>query len=312
VQVSELQRARILAAMLDVSVEKGAANVTVAHVVERSGVSRRTFYDVFDDREDCFLAAFEQALAYASEHVLSAYESERGWREKIRAGLIALLSFLDREPVIGRVLVVESFGGGPRPLERRNEVIAQLTNAVERAREEAKASLTSTPLTGEGLVGGVLAVIHSRLSEKEHAPLVELTSPLMSMIVLPYLGTTAARREIERPAPAPDAGNSKTVFLADPFKGAGMRLTYRTVRVLVAIGENPGASNRLIGDAADIKDQGQISKLLTRLERAGMISNTGLGRGEGGPNSWTLTSSGRQVVSTVRAHTEGHPGHGER
>ena len=61
--VAEIQRARILAAMVDVVAERGAANVTVARVVTRSGVSRRTFYELFEDREDCFLAAFDQAVA---------------------------------------------------------------------------------------------------------------------------------------------------------------------------------------------------------------------------------------------------------
>jgi len=304
-QLSDLQRARILAAMLDVSCERGAANVTVAHVVERSGVSRRTFYEQFTDREDCFLAAFEQALEYAAERVVPAYESEKGWRERMRAALSGFLSFLEAEPVIGRMLIVESFGGGPATMNRRNESIALITHAIDEGRGEAKASLTLPPLTAEGVVGGVLAVIHSRLVEGHEKALVELTSPLMSMIVLPYLGPAAARRELERPAPAPVASAGKTTLLADPFKAAGMRLTYRTVRVLMALAQHPGASNRVVADTAEIRDQGQISKLLARLQRAGMVTNTGLGPGQGAPNAWTLTESGRQVVDSVRAHTEG-------
>ena len=84
--------------MFDVASEHGAANVSVAEVVERSGVSRRTFYETFSDREDCFLAAFDDALAFASQRVLPAYNAERKWRERIRAGLVALLEFLDQEP----------------------------------------------------------------------------------------------------------------------------------------------------------------------------------------------------------------------
>jgi len=304
-QLSDLQRARIVAAMLDVSCERGAANVTVAHVVERSGVSRRTFYEQFTDREDCFLAAFEQALEYAAERVVPAYESKKGWRERIRAALTGFLSFLDAEPVIGRMLIAESFGGGVATMNRRNEVTALMTRAIDGGRGEAKASLTLPPLTAEGVVGGALAVIHSRLVEGHEQALVELTSPLMSMIVLPYLGPAAARRELERPAPDPVASAGKSTLLADPFKAAGMRLTYRTVRVLMALAQHPGASNRVVADTAEIRDQGQISKLLARLQRAGMVTNTGLGPGQGAPNAWTLTESGRQVVDSVRAHTEG-------
>ncbi len=317
-QLADLQRARLLSAMFDVATERGAGNVTVAHVVERSGVSRRTFYEVFRDREDCFLAAFEQALAFASERVLPAYESESKWRERIRAALGALLSFLDEEPVIGRLLIVESLSGGPKTLEHRAQVIARITSAIDEGRTEAKAAVAAPPLTAEGIVGGVFTVVHSRLVEKGHTqrahtqrarggePLIELLNPLMSMIVLPYLGATAARRELDRPVPKPQVRKGQDEpLLSDPFKDAGMRLTYRTVRVLMAIVDHPGASNRLIGQTAGIDDQGQISKLLGRLQRIGLVSNTGLGPGQGAPNAWSLTEKGRQVVHTIRSHTEG-------
>jgi AcrR family transcriptional regulator len=309
-QVSDLQRGRIVAATFEVSAQLGSANVTVAHVVERSGVSRRTFYELFADRQECLLAAFEQAVAYASARVLPAYESAKGWREQIRAGLAALLSFIDDEPVIGRLLIVDSFGSGPATDARRGEIVEVLTRAVDKARAEVKASIKPAPLTAEGIVGGVLTVIHSRITENGKAVLSELTGPLMSMIVLPYLGPAAARKELERPAPQAARKKSAVSLLGDPFKDSGLRLTYRTVRVLTAIadlserGVNP--SNRLIADAADIKDQGQISKLLTRLQRAEMIANTGLTPGKGAPNSWVLTDNGRRVVETIQAHTQDH------
>ena len=328
-QVAQIQRARILAAMFDVATQKGAANVSVAHVVERSGVSRRTFYEAFTDREDCFLAAFEDALAFASQRVLPAYEAERKWQERIRAGVVALLWFLDEEPVIGRLLVVESLVGGAKTLERRSEVLAQLTAATDEGRtpkgtltgaqavKHAKSASALPPLTAEGVVGGALSVIHTRLAQDDHEPLIELVNPLMSMIVLPYLGLAAARRELERSVEPPARERQDSALLSDPFKEAGMRLTYRTVRVLMAIAELGGRgtspSNRLVADTAEIKDQGQVSKLLGRLERIGMVSNSGLGPGQGAPNAWTLTANGRQLANSIRTHTEDHkPGHSGR
>ena len=303
-RLSDIQRARILAAMFEVAAEGGASNVRVAHVVARCGVSRRTFYEIFADGEDCFLAAFEQALGDASERVLSAYDAASGWSEKIRAALIALLCFLDEKPAIGRVLIVESLSGGSATLECRNRVVAELAEAIEQGRDHAKSGAPILPLAGEGVLGGVLMVIHSRLMEERTEPLVALTNPLMGMIVLPYLGSAAARRELERPLTVRASSQESVMLRSDPFKDAGMRLTYRTVRVLMAVAEHPGTSNRVIGDTAEIKDQGQISKLLGRLERIGIVCNMALGPGQGAPNAWTLTESGRQVVRTVRAHTE--------
>ena len=308
-QLADLQRARIVSATFDVVAQRGAPSVTVAHVVERSGVSRRTFYEHFDDREDCLLASFERAVTLASDRVIPAYESHKGWRERIRAGLVALLAICDEQPNVAGMLVCESQASGPRVAQRRTDILARLTRIVDQGRKDGKAENIS-PLAAEGTIGGVLAVIQARLTDAKRKPLIALTNELMSMIVLPYLGASAARRELERSIPKPSSEAIERTMLGDPFKDAGMRLTYRTVRVLMAIAEHPGASNRLIADTSEVNDQGQISKLLGRLKRTGMVTNTGLGAGAGAPNAWTLTPSGRQVTDSIRMHTEGSQNHG--
>jgi AcrR family transcriptional regulator len=309
-QLAELQRARILTAMIDECFERGVAGVSVAHVVARSGVSRRTFYEAFTDREDCFLAAFEQALSLARERVLEASGACGSWRERIRMGLTALLSLLEEEPRLGRVLLCESVAGGSRVLRRRAEMIEQVARAVDEGRLQSKGAGELSPLTAEGIVGGTLAVIQARLLTQSAArsahlrPLLELVNPLMSTIVLPYLGPAAARRELKSPVATSTAGAVNGVLLADPFKAAGMRLTYRTVRVLMAIADHDGASNRLIAESAGIADQGQVSKLLARLQRFGLLTNNAAGgSGKGEPNEWALTPTGEKLTRSISAHT---------
>ncbi len=293
-QVSEIQRARMLGAMVEVACERGAAGATVAHVVARSGVSRRTFYETFADREDCFIAAFEDAIGRASAGVVGAYEAEKGWQARIRAGLAALLRFLDADPDAGRLCVVEALGAGPRVLERRAVVVAALVRAVDEGRDVAR--VEPPPLTAEGVVGGVLAVIHQRLLEAPQRSFGELLGPLMGMVLLPYLGQAAARKELARPVPK---GPPPARRREDPLRDLDMRLTYRTVRVLLAIAQEPGASNRTVGAAAGVADQGQISKLLRRLQTLGLIENTGEGHTKGEPNAWRLTARGLAVEHTI-------------
>ncbi len=326
-QLADLQRARILSATFDVVAQRGAGSVTVAHVVERSGVSRRTFYENFDDRDDCLLASFERAVTLASQRVIPAYESEKGWRERIGAGLVALLAFCNEQPSVARMLVCESLTSGERVAQRRTEILARLTRIVDQGRTltgtpkgrpagNSGMATNVSPLAAEGTVGGVLAVIQARLTacprvgEAKREPLIVLTNELMSMIVLPYLGAAAARRELERPLPTSVSAPREDALISDPFKAAGMRLTYRTVRVLMAIAQHPDGSNRVIGETAGITDQGQISKLLGRLERIGLVSNTGIHPGKGAPNSWTLTEEGQRIAQNIRANTEGSQGHG--
>jgi AcrR family transcriptional regulator len=301
--VTEIQRARMIAAMIDIVSERTRANVTVAHVVARSGVSRRTFYEVFDDFEDCFLAALDQSVARASEYVLAAYDPEQRWRVRIRAALIGLLEFLEDEPAMGRLCIVETLGAGRKVHERRMRVLDEVTAAVDGGRMEPKASRVLPTLTAEGVVGGVLSVLHARLLSGAGDSLLELTGPLMGTVVLPYLGPFAAQKESKRPAPERmarvGAGSN------DPLRNLEMRLTYRTVRVLLAIAASPGASNREVGAAGGIDDQGQISKLLSRLERLELIENGGAGQVRGAPNAWMLTERGSELERLVVAQTAG-------
>jgi DNA-binding MarR family transcriptional regulator len=91
--------------------------------------------------------------------------------------------------------------------------------------------------------------------------------------------------------------------VGDPLQGVSMRLTYRTARVLQGVAECPGASNRVVAERAGIHDPGQVSKLLARLERLGLLVNTGEGHAKGEPNAWSLTAKGEQVAQSIRVHT---------
>jgi AcrR family transcriptional regulator/DNA-binding MarR family transcriptional regulator len=307
VLVSQAQRSRVLRSAVAVLHEHGYGQMSVARVTSHAGVSRRTFYDLFEDREDCFLAVFEDAISRAQALVVEAYARERGWREQTRAALRALLEFLDEEPGMSSLLVVDALKAGRRVQERRGEILAGCSAALHAGGSGAKPGRALPDLTGEGVTGAVLGVIHTRSLTNSPGPMVELLGPLMGVIVLPYLGPAAAQREISRPTPVlpltPERvipGPSSAPAL-DVLAGFPMRVTYRTLRVLEVISESPGASNRKIADQAGVADQGQISKLLARLEGLGLITNKGEGQPSGEPNAWHLTPAGQQVATAIQA-----------
>ncbi len=302
-RVTEIQRSRMLAAALEAVEEVGYARMTVAQVIGRAKVSRKTFYDVFTDREDCFLAALEEAAAQIAGLVREAYEHESAWRDGMRAGLTELLLFLDEEPALARLLLVEALGAGPRVLERRAAVLEDLAEAVDRGRLETSAVREPPEVAAEGVVGAVFAVLHTRALEKNGERFACLLGSLMNIVVLPYLGARAASRELNRPTPEMRHAHGDALSPAqtrDPMAGLSMRLTYRTVRVLVVIGERPGASNREIAGRSGVADQGQISKLLARLARLELVENTGEGQERGGSNAWHLTPRGARVERATR------------
>jgi AcrR family transcriptional regulator len=303
-QVSEFQRSRLLVGAVGAIEEHGFARATVAHITERAKVSRRTFYELFEDREACLTALIEDVLALLEDELAQAGLEGLPWRDRVRGGLVVILGFFDREPALARVCVVQALSSGQRVLERRERILTRLAGVLDEGRSESQRGGDCTALTAEGLVGAAFGIVHARLLRGEHEALLGLVGELMGLIVLPYMGPAAARREQAMSAPkAPAPAQSGPLVRSapeDPLQGLQMRWTYRTARVMQGISELSGASNREVADFAGIQDQGQVSKLLARLQRLGLIANAGDGGVRGEPNAWSLTPLGERVAERLR------------
>lgn len=341
---ADIQRSRLLAAAIGALAELGYSDTSVADVTTRARVSRRTFYELFADREACLAAALEEALGVLARELAVAGLERLEWHERVRLGLWTILSFFDREPVLAQVCVVQALRGGPGLLERREQILARLACVVDDGRLMGERAQRCTPLTAEGLVGAAFTIVYARLLKHSPGPLTGLLGELMAMIVLPYLGPAAARRERERPllTPPPRLGRAEPVVgtggrgthgtargeaargreprgavgegassLLDALGGVPMRLTYRTVRVLEGVellsGRGLLPSNRQVAELAGIQDAGQVSKLLRRLEGLGLLSNVGVGHVHGEPNAWALTPRGERLARSIRLHSPDEP-----
>jgi AcrR family transcriptional regulator/DNA-binding MarR family transcriptional regulator len=308
-QVVEIQRMRLLAGALAVVEEHGCAQVSVAQITARARVSRRTFYEQFENREACLTALVEHVIELLEAELAQAGLEGLPWRERVRGGLHVVLCFCDREPALARVGVVDALHGDAQVQAGRERRLGRLAEIVDEGREAGGPRAGDcSPLIAEGLVGAAVAILHARLTraQPQPQPLAGLLGELTGMIVLPYLGPAAARRERARPAPPvpaapPPAVHTLAFGHGDPLQGLSMRLTYRTTRVLGCIAAHPGVSNREVSDHAGVADQGQISKLLARLERLGLTTNTVAGYAKGEPNAWELTALGEQVAQRLRA-----------
>ncbi|MEA2478306.1 MAG: hypothetical protein QOJ07_228 [Thermoleophilaceae bacterium] len=179
------QRARLVDAATQVFGSRSYAEARVADVLERAAISRKTFYEQFRDKEDCFMAAYEVAAERASEAVRAAAREQADRPGALRAGLEALLRFLADEPELARLLIVEVMGAGPAARTRRDEAIAGFGPLI------APMSDGGPPVAAELVVGGVWEVVHSRVSAGRAEDLPALCDELVACTLALVAGAPA-------------------------------------------------------------------------------------------------------------------------
>lgn len=196
--VSAVQRERLLAAMLRAAAELGYREANVQDVIERAGVSRPTFYEHFSNKEHCFLTAFDVTAARLRDRIASA-TSKGGdsWRDRLRFGLETLLHFTATEPDAARTIVVEARAASAEAVMRRDALLDHFSTCIDQQVRECMPNAPSySPITAAGIVGGVEALLYSRLNKGEVDDLDSLLPSMMYFMVLPYAGHEAASEEL--------------------------------------------------------------------------------------------------------------------
>lgn len=194
--VSSPKREQILAAMLEEVGTSGYDATSVRMVLDRCGLYRQAFYDNFADKEECFAAAYERGLAEAEALVARAAASEGAWVDQMRAGLTALLDHLDADPAVGRALFVEVHVAGAEALTQRGAAMSRVVEFVDRAREERDVADSPPGIAAEGVVAGIHAVLHSRLSTGATEGFRALLPDFIYFATLPYFGSEVADAEM--------------------------------------------------------------------------------------------------------------------
>jgi AcrR family transcriptional regulator len=198
--VSAIQRERLLAGMLRATAQLGYRELSVQDVLERAGVSRPTFYEHFENKEDCFLAAFDAAAARLRQRLEAAGEEGETWRERLRAALEQLLRFVNEEPDAAMTLIVDARAACPPALLRRDELLDHFASHLDtQVRAEAPAGEAPSAIAAAGIVGGIEALLYSRLNRGETGDIESLLPSLMYFAVLPYEGHAAASEELAAP-----------------------------------------------------------------------------------------------------------------
>jgi AcrR family transcriptional regulator len=307
----ESQRRRVLDAMTSLAGEQGYAAASVALVIKRARVSRRTFYELFDSIEDCFACVLDEGLQRTGSLIAEAFKREGSWEDGVRAALTDLLVFFDSEPLLARVWLIEAVAAGSWAFERRERNVAVLRALIvdhwippDRL---APASPPPDSLPVVGVMAAVLGIIHTHLITRQPEPLIVLLGPLMGLVTAPYLDARASAREVARgkeithtlllapyPPPRWPLGGEGMVEIPDALRDPR---AHRARRCLLHLAVYPGCSNREIADGVGISSHTQISTLLRRLCEMGLLSKR-QGR-SGQANAWALSEAGAQVASAV-------------
>lgn len=187
----------IMAGMLEAVGAEGYDATSVRSVLERSGLYRQAFYDNFPDKGSCYLAAFSAGVARLEAAAAAGAANADSWLGKLRGGLAALLERLDEEPDVGRALLVEVHAAGPEALARRAEAMKRAADFIDLARAGSGESGSPPRIAPEGIVAGIHAVVHSRLSTGADGGFRQLLPEFMYFAVLPYFGAETAASEME-------------------------------------------------------------------------------------------------------------------
>ncbi|NLT07766.1 MAG: TetR/AcrR family transcriptional regulator [Solirubrobacterales bacterium] len=194
--VAESQRSRLLAAMAEAVCEQGFAETSISDVIARAGVSRKTFYQQFDGKDDCFATAYGLEVDRLSAVALAAFEAEGGpWARRLRAALTALCGALAANPGTARLCFVEGHDAGPLTAARRRDALAGLLPLFEDAPAEAIGSDLGESLR-MGRIGDLAEILRHEIDAGAGPRLPRLVPELAYLMAVPFLGPERAVAEL--------------------------------------------------------------------------------------------------------------------
>ena len=190
------QRERLIAGLAEAVAEKGYGGTTIADITRHAAVSRRTFYEHFEGKDECFVAAFDTVTEQMRERVDEAFRAEAEWPEATRAGIGAMLVFLASEPNLARLAMVEALVAGPVVVERYDAAVQTFLPYISAGREGAPKEVLQhlSDSTEEALVGGMVSLVSRRIVAGHTEELESLLPDLTEFTLSPYLGSDAAAK----------------------------------------------------------------------------------------------------------------------
>jgi AcrR family transcriptional regulator len=188
------QRQRLIAAASWAMAERGYADLAVKDLIGRAGVSRRTFYELFEDKLDCVFAAHNAAFGRLNTLIVDACAAEESWSDGVVAAVRAALEFAASAPDEARLILISSHNSSEPALARRGRAShEQLAALLRSGRQRTKDGSAPPPAIEEAILGAAMSLVgNALLDDPDRIP--DLEPELVQIILTPYLGDAEARR----------------------------------------------------------------------------------------------------------------------
>lgn len=175
--------------------ERGYRDVSSTDIIDRAGILPEAFYELFPDKESCFMEAYEDAVTEAVYRTVeAALEAGDCWQDQVHSALKAFLQYVAENPTMARMCLVETLGSGPAPTTRYEDTIHRFTQLLRGGREVSPHAAMLPDSTEEMIIGGLFWVVHDRIINHEVERIDTLLPELTEFVLAPYLGSVEARR----------------------------------------------------------------------------------------------------------------------
>jgi AcrR family transcriptional regulator len=291
---SPTQRDRLVAAMGELVAELGETAIGIHHVCQRAGISRRTFYELYVDRDACLLdtlAVAQDRLVGCVAEAVDAAGPE--WEDRAVAVTRALVGTLCADRILGYLCVVAPLAAGREALSLRRAAMDEIGGLLG----EPPSVGPAADVVLAAALGGVWELLRRHLTE---APQDDLAAAATYGVLTPFVGR---RRAVTRASVLGDPA----VFVArwTPSDAGvdqrpGLLVTELTRQTLEYLDGHPDATNIAVARAVDVRHESQMSRHLARLHREGVVQR----RKEGRTNAWRLTARGQEAARSLRGARE--------
>lgn len=192
--ISQNQRERMLLATAELVAERGYQKTTIELIAKTARVALSTFYEQFSNKEECFLAAFDESVAAAKEIFDELLDTEQPWADQVASGMEIFLEMIVAEPARARLCIVEAQAAGGEALARYQAMLESVAPKLREGREFNPRAGRLPDGLEVAIVGGLAWLVHQRLVADRIDGIKALLPEMLQVTLTPYLGEVEASR----------------------------------------------------------------------------------------------------------------------